>query len=88
MLTTMPDLKTSLNSLGLLLTLIGVYVVYVNSPINEYIIDGGSPDTDFKEIARLTAQKNQRMKYGVFVVIAGSLLQLLSNYIPAGSQSC
>ncbi len=88
MLAALLDLKTSLNSLGVLLTLVGVYVVYVNSPINESVIGVGSADTDFNEIRRLTAKKNWRMKLGVFTVIAGSLLQLVSNYVLSGSQSC
>jgi hypothetical protein len=88
MLAALLDLKTSLNSLGILLTLVGVYVVYINSPINESVVGGGGADTDFNEIERLTTQKNKRMKVGVFVVLAGSVLQLISNYLPSGSQSC
>ena len=74
-------LKTSLNLAGFLLTVVSVYVIYKNSPINESVIDGGNAFTDFNEIERLTSKKNKRMKYGVFFVIAGSVLQFTSSYI-------
>jgi hypothetical protein len=78
----MLDIKTSINSLGLLLTLLGAYVVYANSPLNEYAVDGGAPDTDFNKIKLAAARKNSRMRYGVYAVLAGTLLQLVSNFVP------
>lgn len=77
------DLKTSLNSLGIVLTLVGVYVVYLNSPLNEHAIDGGSADTDFDKMRRQAQRRNLLMRCGVYTVLVGSLLQLTSNYIPA-----
>jgi len=78
----MLSFKNTLNTVGLLLTLVGVYVVYVNSPLNISMIDGGSASTDYSEIVRKGDRKNQLMKYGVWMVIAGTLAQLGSNYVP------
>ena len=58
------DFKTSLNSLGILLTLGGVYMVYKNSPLNEHQIDGGRPDTDFDKIAHVAKRKNDGSRLG------------------------
>ena len=75
------DLKTTLNSIGILLTIFGVYYVYRNSPIHISGISGGRPDTDFDKLRLCTAEKNGRAKVGVYAVIVGSAFQLLSNYI-------
>ena len=79
----MADLKTATNSIGLLLTLAGVWVAYRNSPVNFWQIDGGRADTDFAQIAKQTERKNRLIAVGIRLVIAGTLLQLLSNFIPA-----
>jgi hypothetical protein len=75
------DCKTILNSIGFLLTIIGVYIVFVNSPINIDTIDGGDFNTDFTEIKRITNKRNTWLKRGVFIVIIGSFAQLISNFI-------
>jgi hypothetical protein len=77
------DLKMTLNSLGLLLTMIGVYVVYHYSPLNFDKIDGGNASTDNTKEERAVARRNHLLRVGVYVVIAGSLLQLVSNFIPS-----
>ena len=77
------DLKTTVNSIGILLTFIGVYVLYRYSPLNEIVIDGGDASTDIDEIERCTATKNGRMRVGVSVVLFGIVLQLVSNYVPS-----
>lgn len=74
----MMDLKTVVNSVGLILNALGVYMVYVNSPINLHTIDGNDSD-----IEKETERKNNLLKIGVWVVIVGSVLQLVSNYIPS-----
>jgi hypothetical protein len=79
----MCDLKTILNSVGLLLTIIGVYVVYRNSPINTSVIDGGGPFTDFNAIKSQKRRANHFMRIGVYVVLAGTVFQLVSNFIPS-----
>jgi hypothetical protein len=77
------DLKTGLNSIGILLTIIGVCVVYWNSPLNEFVIDGGSFDTDFAKIEKTANRKNHLMTAGTLAIIIGSLLQLVSNFVPS-----
>jgi hypothetical protein len=79
----MSDLKTTLNSLGLLLTMVGIYVVYHYSPLNFYEIDGGDAFTDDAKEKRAIAHRNRLLRVGVYVVIAGALLQLVSNFIPS-----
>lgn len=60
--------------------MIGVYVVYLNSPINYFIIDGNGDEDDEKQVIT----RNKRLKYGLLIVMLGSLLQLVSNFIPNG----
>jgi len=76
------DLKTGLNAFGIVLSIIGVWVVYVNSPLNFSGIDGGDASTDFDAIAKATTRRNQYMRVGVWLIIAASLLQIISNFIP------
>jgi hypothetical protein len=79
----MNTIKTAINSFGLIVTIVGVYMVYHFSPMNFDTIDGGSFDADFKQIERETNRRNSLLRVGVFVVIGGTLLQLLSNFIPS-----
>jgi len=76
------DCKTILNSIGLLLTIIGVSIMYINSPLNFDTINGGDASTDFSEINRITKKRNNWLKRGVFIVIFGTFVQLVSNFIP------
>jgi hypothetical protein len=78
----MSELKTAINSIGLIISIIGVYVVYKNSPINISVIDGGSYDDNHTKEENETKKKNDRMRLGVYLVIFGTLFQLLSNFIP------
>jgi len=78
----MIDPKAGLNAFGIFLSALGVWIVYVNSPLNFSTIDGGNASTDFNAIAKATSRKNQYMWMGVWLIIAGSLLQLISNFIP------
>ncbi|MCL6619302.1 MAG: hypothetical protein K6T33_05880 [Thermomonas hydrothermalis] len=79
----MADWKVIANSVGIVLTMIGVYMIYANSPINNHVIDGGDFDTDFAAIERTTKRRNKLMTVGVYIVLGGSLLQLASNFIPS-----
>ena len=79
----MADWKLITNSIGIALTMIGVYVIYANSPINSHVIDGGDFDTDFSAIERSTKRRNSLMRAGVYIVLAGSLIQLVSNFMPS-----
>jgi hypothetical protein len=79
----MIDLKTGLNAFGIFLSALGVWIVYVNSPLNFSSIDGGDASTDFDAIEKNTTKRNQYMRVGVWLIISGSLLQLVSNFVPA-----
>lgn len=75
-------MKTIVNSLGLVLTIIGVYGVYYNSPINTNSVDGGSPDDNMNKQENKTRSRNLFLQVYVWIVIFGTFLQLLSNFIP------
>lgn len=77
----MLDVKTICNSIGIILSMIGVCVIYVYSPLNNSIIDGGNA---FSENNNSTIDKKNNfcMKIGVLIVLLGSLIQLISNFIP------
>ena len=76
------DCKTIVNSIGIILTIIGIYVVYINSPINFDTIDGGDFTTDGNENKIKTSSKNSWLRRGVHIIIIGSVIQLISNFIP------
>ena len=80
----MADTKTIINSIGILATIIGVYMVYLNSPINIHTIGGGKAYTDFTLIEKQANRANFLLRAGVYVVMAGSALQLVSNFLAAG----
>jgi hypothetical protein len=71
------DVKTILNSAGILVNMIGIYIVYLNSPINYFIIDASGGEDDEKQAIKA----NRMLKYGLLIVMFGSLLQLVSNFI-------
>lgn len=79
----MIDVKTLVNSTGIVLSMLGVYMVYINSPINHTLIDGGDASTDWQIIMRKTKKRNMYLKIGVYSVLLGSAAQLISNFIPA-----
>lgn len=72
-----------LSCAGIALTMLGVYLVYINSPINEALIDGGNAFTDRNELKRHAKRRNTLMRFGVYLVLLGSLVQLISNFIPS-----
>lgn len=73
--------KTLLNSIGIGLTMLGVYIVYINSPINYTDIDGGDASTNWEAIERKARRRNILLKAGVYLVLAGSAAQLASNFV-------
>ena len=83
----MDDLKNAINSFGIILTMIGVVMVYRNSPLNESVVDGGGADTDFGAIQRKQKRRNQVARLGVLLVLVGSGAQLVSNFIPSGGRA-
>jgi hypothetical protein len=81
----MGDLKTIINSLGILLTMFGVYTIYINSPINYTVIDGGGAySPPWQEVERKANRRNTLLRLGVYLVLGGSFAQFISNFIPAG----
>lgn len=56
--------------------------MYINSPLNIDSIDGGDFSTDSSQTNRMTKERNNWLKGGVFIVIFGTLVQLVSNFIP------
>jgi hypothetical protein len=75
------DLKTTVNSIGILLTIIGVYIVFKNSPINFNAVDGGNASSNYDEHDKIIKRANWWLRAGVYIVMIGSILQLISNYI-------
>ena len=75
------EIKLIVNSIGIILTIIGVYVIYINSPVNFSKIDGGNALTDYDKINEKIKAKNEFLKFGVYIVILGSFLQLISNFM-------
>lgn len=62
--------------IGLATTIVGVVVLTLASPENTSVIDGGTGDTDFERIHAETAQRNRRIRVGLWTVVAGTILQL------------
>lgn len=68
-----------LNIMGILITVIGVYMSFKNSPINEHSIDGGNSETDWVLEKEITERKNKLMIFGIRMVISGTLIQVVCN---------
>jgi hypothetical protein len=79
------DVKTTVNSIGIILNIIGVWCVLKYSPINEHTIDGGEFDDDPSANKNKVLDRNKKLRDSVVVVIIGSFLQLCSNYIMTAS---
>lgn len=79
------DAKTIVNALGLAITIAGIWITYRYSPINEWEIDGGDASTDFDKIERETKRKNRMMSRGIYTVLVGTGLQLVSTLLPTSS---
>lgn len=75
------DAKAFINSIGISLTILGVYMVYINSPINNTVIDGGDANTDWSAVERRANRRNILLRTGVYIIIGGSLIQLISNFL-------
>jgi|JI10StandDraft_1071094.scaffolds.fasta_scaffold397556_1 hypothetical protein len=73
--------NVNLNTLGIVLNIVGVILVYYNSPLNESVVDGGRADTDFDIERRLAILRNRWARAGVIIVLLGSCVQILSNYL-------
>jgi hypothetical protein len=75
-------LNLIINSLGILLNIIGAWIVWKNSPLNYSRIDGGNASTDFNLLAIQKEKQNLLLRRGVYILIFGSVLQLISNFLP------
>ena len=75
------DCKLIINSIGLIFTIIGIYIIYIYSPLNFDNIDGGDAFSDYNKINEQTFKRNTRLKWGVYIVMFGSIVQLFSNFI-------
>jgi uncharacterized membrane protein len=70
----------NLNTIGLILLLIGTFIAYLNSPLNFHSIDGGDSKTDHKKEEKIIKRKNKLMKLGIYLIMIGTLLQILSSF--------
>lgn len=78
----MITIKTALNSLGIILTMIGVWSLWKTSPVNFTVIDAGGAGSNFKEINKKRRRKNRIMDSSAIMILVGSGLQLISNFLP------
>ncbi len=69
----------NLNIIGLIVVFIGTTIALVNSPLNFYSNDGGDAKTDFVKEQNKTKKKNCLMKLGIYLILMGTLAQILSN---------
>ena len=74
------SIELVLNSLGIVLNIIGVLMIYFNSPINDSVIDGGDASTDHGIFLKKDRKRNKMLKLGVLIIVLGSILQLVSNF--------
>ncbi len=70
-----------INSLGIILNIIGVIMVYIYSPINFHTIDGGEIGEEYVDPVPIVNRRNKLLKTGVGIVLLGSILQLFSNFL-------
>lgn len=75
------DTQLILNSVGVFFNIIGVIMVFYYSPINEHTIDGGVIGEGYIDPVPIANRRNKLLKIGVLVVVLGSILQLVSNFL-------
>ncbi|WP_236676852.1 hypothetical protein [Aquariibacter lacus] len=78
------NLAKILNLVGIALNLIGVVVLYLASPLNVSVVDGGDLDApaakNFEEHAAVK-KNNRRMTWAVFLIIQGCIFQFVGNLL-------
>ncbi len=72
------ELTTTINIIGIIINIFGFCVMSANSPINVHTIDGGGDHESFQKEQN---KKNKFLKYGIYIVIFGSVIQLISNFV-------
>lgn len=75
-------LRTIVNAFGILANIVGAWMVYKNSPLNFDVIDAGGAASNWVAQVKATKKKNNKVKKGVYILLAGSLIQLIANFIP------
>ncbi|PYT01653.1 MAG: hypothetical protein DMF63_02055 [Acidobacteria bacterium] len=73
--------KIAINSIGILLNIVGALMLYHFSPFNFHTVDGGDSSTDWLDVEERTDRKNKMVKLSVAIIIFGSILQLASNFL-------
>lgn len=69
------DLGTKLLLTSLILNILGIIILFFNSPQNKWRIDGGTPSTDWKAIEKATKRRNILMYVGLFLILGAALIQ-------------
>lgn len=69
------DLGTKLLLVSFSLNILGVIILFLNSPINKSRIDGGTASTDWKAIERVNKRRNVLMYIGLFLIVGAALIQ-------------
>lgn len=75
------DCKILINSIGIILSVIGTYVAFLYSPQNYSGVDEGDSSTDYNAIENEVKIKNEILKPGVYIIMVGAALQLISQFI-------
>ena len=75
------DTRTIVNSIGILLNIIGALILLLKSPMHFDVIDLGGAMKNWNEQTKKTKMKNDWIRIGGYTIIAGSVLQLISNFL-------
>lgn len=73
-------IKVTVNSIGIIMTIIGVWSLWKTSPTNVSVID--SSIQGWIKNKGKAPYKNRIMNWSVIFILLGSFLQLVSNFIP------
>ena len=70
-----------INSVGLALIFAGVLILYFNSPLNTAVLDSGDAFTDVEADIRLEDRRNDNMRLAVGLILLGTALQFLGQWL-------
>lgn len=74
--------KVTMNSIGIIMNIVGVWSLWKTSPTNFSVIDAGGASTNWDDINKKRINKNKIMDRSVVLILIGSSLQLVSNFLP------
>ncbi|MGE5944975.1 MAG: hypothetical protein ACM31G_11615 [Flavobacteriales bacterium] len=57
--------------------IVGMSLIFFNSPQNNIKIDGGNAFTDFEKLNKTVNTKNKLMKLGFILILLGVAIQLI-----------